>query len=318
MHDGHQVAEDHAREGDDGEHDLPLRREVGQAAGEDPDDHREGGGLGAHGHERSYGNRRALVDVGRPHVEGSGGHLEGEADSHEDDAEQDQRIRARRLAQALGDLGDDGRARAAVDERHAVEHERAGEPADEEVLGRRLLGAEVGAREPAHDVEGDREQLQTEEDGDQRGGRGEHHHPDHRGHGQDVKLRLQQAATLQVGVRQSDRQDAEAREQDLEEQGERVSAGETVVRVATRGVEPAVERSAERVGEAYDREHRHHVAAARARQDEVGDDREQEKSSQGDDGRDLAEVTSSLRPGIGEVGTWRHLSEPARPGRATS
>ena len=262
LHDRHQVAEDHAREGDDREQHLPLRREVRQAAGEDADDHGDRRRLGPHRHERGDRDRGPLVHVGRPHVERRSRDLEGEADAHQDDAQQDQRVGAGRVAEALRDVGDHGRPRAAVDERHPVKHERAREPADQQVLGSRLLGAEVGAGESAHYVERDREKLQAQEDGDERCGRGEDHHPDHRGHGQDVKLRLEQAAPPQVGVGQGHRQDAEAGEEDLEEKREVVARREAVVRVVAGREQPSVDGHPKRIREADHGEHGDHPAAA--------------------------------------------------------
>ena len=235
---------------------------MGQTAGEDAHDHREGRGLGAHRHEGCHWNRRALVHVGRPHMERSSRDLEREADAHKHDAEEEQRIGARGGAQSLRDVRDHRRPRASVDQRHAVQHEGAGEAAHEEVLGRGLLGAEVGAREAAHDVKRDRKELEAEEHGHERRRRGEHHHPDDGGHRQDVELRLQQPAPLQVGVRERDGEDAQACEQDLEEERESVACRELVVRVAARPVQPAVERGSERVGEPDHREHGRDPAAA--------------------------------------------------------
>ena len=203
-----------------------------QAALEDPHDHGESRRLGSNRHEGRDRYRRSLVHVWRPHVERCGRDFERKTDAHEQDAEEDHRVRGGRGRKALGDVRDHRCPRASVDERHPIEDERAREPADQQVLRARFLGAKVGADETAHDVEGDRQQLETEKDRDQRGGRGQDHHPDHRGHDQDVELALAQSAPFQIGVRKRHGEDAQTREEHLEKEREVVAGREPVIRVA--------------------------------------------------------------------------------------
>ena len=103
----------------------------------------ERGRLADRGHERGDVVRRTLVDVGRPHVERHGRHLEAESDDQQGDAGQHRAGRHRRAtpwsANERDDLADVGRAGAAVDERDAVQEERRGEAAEHEVLDARLL-----------------------------------------------------------------------------------------------------------------------------------------------------------------------------------
>ena len=67
--------------------------------------------LGRGGEEGGDRRRRALVDVGRPHVERHGGDLEGEADQQEHEAD-DQADVLRRRRSALRGRGDGGEARS--------------------------------------------------------------------------------------------------------------------------------------------------------------------------------------------------------------
>ena len=62
-------------------------------------------GFHPHRHERGHRRRRALVDVGRPHVERHGGHLEAEADQQQADAEQQERIARAPLGQSAARSG---------------------------------------------------------------------------------------------------------------------------------------------------------------------------------------------------------------------
>ena len=72
----------------DEHHDLlPLARPLPERLVEDADGERHGRDLGGGGEEGGDRGGSALVDVGRPHVEGHGGELEGEAcgDEHQAD-----------------------------------------------------------------------------------------------------------------------------------------------------------------------------------------------------------------------------------------
>ena len=51
------------------------------------DEERHGGDLGRGGEEGGDRRRRAFIDIGRPHVERHGRHLEGKAGDDEDEAE---------------------------------------------------------------------------------------------------------------------------------------------------------------------------------------------------------------------------------------
>ena len=84
--------------------------------------------------------------------------------------------------QALAHLGQVGGAGGRIHQRDPVQQEAAGEGAEQEVLQRCFARAGVLAVEADQDVEGQREDLQPEEDGHEVAGDG--HHP-HAGRGQE-------------------------------------------------------------------------------------------------------------------------------------
>ena len=111
---------------------APDRAERGD---EDPQQPGERPRLGHRGHEAGDRGRRALVDVGRPHVEGHGGDLEAEPDEQQGQpTEQDPVGDHHVLRQEVGDLGQVGGAGGAVGERDAVDEHGRGESAQHEVL----------------------------------------------------------------------------------------------------------------------------------------------------------------------------------------
>ena len=79
--------------------------DAGKGVDEDAHRHRHAGHLGRGGEEGGHRRRRALVDVGRPHVERHGRDLEGDAGGDEDEAE-DQAEPALAL-QRRGDAGNE-------------------------------------------------------------------------------------------------------------------------------------------------------------------------------------------------------------------
>src|SRR6266566_5173148 len=112
-------------------------------------------------------------------------------------------------------------------------------------------------------------------------------------------------------MRERNREDAEDREQDLEEEREVVARRELLIRVVARRVEPSIDRGPQRIGEPDDGDDRHRPAPAAPGQNEVHDDREQEKPGQRRDRCDLAEVGERLRPRVRHVNG--HRASPAWP-----
>ena len=115
---------------------LPLPATPGKRRVDDAHEQRHGGDLGRGGEEGGDRRRRALVDVGRPHVERHRRDLEGEADEQEHEAEDQADVLAG-AGRALRDGGDAGEARRAgeaVDQRGAVEQHARRQRAEHEVL----------------------------------------------------------------------------------------------------------------------------------------------------------------------------------------
>ena len=122
-------------------------------------------------------------------------------------ADQEQTVGPRVPADRVGDARQPHRAGVAVEQRHAVQEERRGERAEQEVLQRRLLREEPPAtREAAQQVERQREHLERDEHRQQVVGRREHQHAADREHQQREDLGLGDAGgrqrALVLGARQ--------------------------------------------------------------------------------------------------------------------
>ena len=96
---------------------LPVAAQRPEGGDEHPQQRREPARLGHGGHEAGDRAGRALVDVGRPQMEGHGRHLEPEAHQQQGHAGQEQPVVQQDVArQVVGDLGQVGRPRGPVDE----------------------------------------------------------------------------------------------------------------------------------------------------------------------------------------------------------
>ena len=155
------------------------------------------------------GRGRALVGVGRPHVERHRAHLEGEPDEHEHRARRPPAASVVPLAArltALADAGEVGVPGRAVEQRAAVEQQRGGEGAEQEVLDRRLGRARA--------TRGGSRSARTRRATSSRGrgtamsrspARGEHHGADGREHEQRVELAALELVLGQVAAREQRR-----------------------------------------------------------------------------------------------------------------
>jgi len=164
-------------------------------------------------------------------VERSSGDLEADASEDEHQADDNGRVEAGIAAGVgLGDAGVAGGAGRAVDEREAVEEERAGEGAEEDVLEAGFVGAEVALEDPDEDVEGEGEDFEGEVGGEQLGGAG---HDGHGGAGDEeeaVELAVVDAllALEEFGGHEGDDED-DAGGEEAEEAGEIVAEEEPLV-----------------------------------------------------------------------------------------
>ena len=135
--------------------------------------------LGGRGKEGGDGRRRALIYVGRPHVERHRADLEGQTRQHEHHAEQ----RAHRQSGAKGaamqrfaNAKVTGGACKAVNEADAEQQNAAGKGTQHEIFKARLGAALVVAQEAGQHISGQRVQLQTDIQRQQVGGRYHHAH----------------------------------------------------------------------------------------------------------------------------------------------
>ena len=118
------------------------------------------------------------VHVRGPGVERHSAELEQQSDAEQAHAGKQQTHDLRAVAQRVIDRREGEGARIAVEQRGAVDEERRGERAQQEVLQRRFLGQQPASPgQAAEQVERQRQDLQRDEHGDQVVGRREEHHP---------------------------------------------------------------------------------------------------------------------------------------------
>ena len=173
---GDQVADRHGQGGQDPDQRLPHFAAGVEADEDQGQQGNEACRLGGHRQEGGDRGGRPFVDVGCPGVKRDGRHLEGEAGHHEHDAHGHYGRRSPCGGHAGTYLGQQGGARHAIEERHAVEHHRRGEHTHQVVLQAGFGGVEVPLAPRHQQVRRDGQQLQGHEDGDQIAGRSHHHH----------------------------------------------------------------------------------------------------------------------------------------------
>ena len=275
-------------ERDDRDHRERVRPEplvVGEAGHEQPVGDDQGGDLRGGGHERGHRRRRALVGVGRPHVEGRRRGLEREPDDDHRQADHEHRVAA--VAEG-GDLVEAQLARLSVDERGAEEERRRADGADDQVLQARLERADQVDVDRAEGVEADREPLERQIQRHQVRGLDEERHPGRRRGQQRVVLGdVLVAPALPIG--DEDGHAARACDQDLRERRPTVAEHRVVhERGPVRALHVEQDGEDERRHEAEEadeggddpadrppREHRHHQEeAGRAEQGEHRRERE--------------------------------------------
>src|SRR6266513_990877 len=103
-----------------------------------PDQHAEdrgkGGGLRSDRHERGRRCGRAVVRVGRPLVEGDDRRFEAEADRDERERDDGRSVRDPLRREDVGDGGEVGRLRDAIEPNESVQEKGGAEGAEEEVF----------------------------------------------------------------------------------------------------------------------------------------------------------------------------------------
>ena len=258
------VSDRHRDRRDHPEQRRPVGRHAAQGHREHADQGREGAGLGPGRDQRRHARRRALIHVGHPHVKRHRGDLEAEPDHQEPEAGDEQRVtwsgsdRRRDPVQVR-------RAGGAVDERDAVEQERRGERAEEEIFHRRLARGELPLEHARQDVERERHQLEGQEHDDQVAGGGQQHHAGRREEHQRPVLARLGAGAAQVVHREQHDEGAGVADDHVEEQREVVEHDHVAERAPRRA--PPRERRQERPDHAGERDHRRQLARQRARND---------------------------------------------------
>src|ERR1035437_2744441 len=166
-----EIADTHGRQRAGPHQRLPAVADGVESGDENAQEDGEGSGLRSGGEERGDGGRRALVDVGRPYLEGRGGDFEGQSDEHQGGGDGQDGVGCLVQNGAANQQQVDA-AGGAVDQRHAVQEEGGGEAAEQEILERRLVRALIVAQIAGQDIARDGGDLEANEDHDQvvRGG----------------------------------------------------------------------------------------------------------------------------------------------------
>src|SRR4029077_15806507 len=108
-------------------------------------------------------DRPTLIGVRRPEMERSRSDLKGESGQGHDDSNEKQ-WRDRLSIEFLRDSGEPGRVRHPINKADPKKRECAGGAAEEEIFQPGLGCADVGLIECSHDIQGETEQLETDED----------------------------------------------------------------------------------------------------------------------------------------------------------
>ncbi len=186
---GDEVPVDHRRGGEDPQHRLPRVGRLEEAERDDAQHGDEATRLRRHRQERGHRRGRALVGVGCPEVERHRAHLEREPAEGEKHRDREQR-RGFVVADVTGDLAQQSGTGLAVHQRHAVEHDRGRQHADQEVLDRGLVRPLVVLAPASEHERRDRDRLQRDEDRHEVARRRHHDHAEHRRQQQEVVLAL--------------------------------------------------------------------------------------------------------------------------------
>jgi len=229
-------------------------------------------------------------------VEGHGAHLEGEAGDHQrhrDEHEAEVDLARGRSLRHLGergvDAGEVGVAGGAVEQRAAVEEQRGGEGAEQEVLHGGLRAARRAAAEAGEGVDAERHGLEPEEEREQIPRGGEDDRAD-RGEGEErVELAAVELVLGQVAAGEERGEAAAQAEEEREEEREAVDDQ------VGRGVAEAVEL----VGA----DEPHGDRRGRAREERDG-------GAEGEIGRGAALADVALLPPVRE-GLGHHQEETA-------
>ena len=162
LSDGHKVAHQHGDGGKDGDDDLPVVHSGHEALTEETQHQGEGSGLRADSQVGGDWKGGALVDVGGPHVEGDGRHLEAQPHQYQGETDPEGGADSFSALQEFklgSDVGVAGDAKHAVEHAEAEKQDGRGEASDEDVLDTGLVGLGIVSGIRGHDIEAEAHQL---------------------------------------------------------------------------------------------------------------------------------------------------------------
>ena len=196
---------------------LPFRRDAGKRHHRGPHEHGDAGDLGRGGKQRGDRCRRALIDIGRPHMERHCRNLEAEAREKKHEAE-DQADAAMRRRLRYADEGHG--AGEAVDQRRAVKQHAGRQRAQDEIFQAGFGRAQLVAMACGRNIERQAHQFETEIERDQVGRRNQHQHAERRQQHQHRVLEPFLPFALGVVDRHGDCRGRAEQRQDFEKSGE--------------------------------------------------------------------------------------------------
>ena len=168
LHDRHERADHEGEDRQAVDRRLPVVGVVGERRHEDPDQRRKACRLDRRGHEGHHRGRRTLIDVGSPGVERSRRDLETEPDEQHRHARHQQPVLDKTvLLEEVSDHDQVRGADGAVGQGDAVQQERRGERAEDEVLETGLLALGAAHVHRCHHVHRDAQRLEGEEQHDE-------------------------------------------------------------------------------------------------------------------------------------------------------
>ena len=156
---------------------VPLVLQGLECRKENADEGGEGRRLHAGRHERRDRRWRTFIDIGRPHVERHGRHLEPEPDEQKADRQQMHRSRRHRLlGHERPDAVEPCRPGQSIGEGNPIQKERARERTQQEIFQRRLGGCAGITANARQNIDSQRQHFERQKDHKEVGRRGHEHH----------------------------------------------------------------------------------------------------------------------------------------------
>ncbi len=170
--------------------------------------------------EGRHRRRRALVNVGRPHMEGRRRHFESETRQNEHETED--HANRRRVGDDRRDALERHRPRKAIEQRRTIKHHARRQRAENEIFETRFRGASIVARKGGDDIERQGHQFEAEIKRDEVIRRDQQQHAERGQQDQDRIFEFIERGAAQEIRRQQDRHQRRAERQHLNEARESV------------------------------------------------------------------------------------------------